>query len=406
MRPQPLATPLVATACLCLSTACPSDSPTTPTTATKPDPSQVVADDETPTTPPTKPTTKPTTPVVQDSFAGTPAPSPWNADAQTTATLGDGRRVVVAAARQGSKSLLWAQAVDAEGAPSGPAVKLRTTSGHVEAIAADSSASTLWVAWRSQMQGPPGNALVASAQFDASARALSKPKLLVSAANDTDIEEQTGIKLVAHQSGGATLAALLGTHPCPGSVPGEGPTQCAALRVFVLDNNGDATRSERRLLDGGDAALDDLVDLGAAAATSFHAWRGGPLTDVAVIPNDAATPVRKLDTCGYPPIDLARQETSLVALCPDPDEGAPTMLSVQCTATSPKTCGHLTHVDATGRALSPSTADQPGVAVQAIALQCDGDATSVRLAWGSGPDDAVVLAPEALMFAATARCPG
>jgi hypothetical protein len=219
----------------------------------------------------------------------------------------------------------------------------------------------LFVAWHAVAQR--GRSLVAIAGFSSELGKRGEPTL-VAGFGDPD-PEASALALVKREGGGAVLAAFTGHIPCEGLFPEQDRGSCQRMEVVVFDRTGLQARSETRMLDGGEGGIDDLLALEKAALVAFHVYHGGPLTDLVVVPYDATTPVRVLESCGYPPIDVAFVDGSVVTICPDPDND--TTAELGCKAKKGSSCGLVSRTSLEeNERLPPSSTEKLDVAITSL----------------------------------------
>lgn len=323
--------------------------------------------------PPASDATPPTT---DDASGPTPTPAAphvvteaLQASVETSVMLHDGKRLRVAVEEGIEQSVVWAQAIS----PPGPTVVLRKTSGAVDAIAAAFDGETLWVAWRSHLEGK--KSMAALAGFDRDLRLTHAPRILRTFDHDGSPMQDTVLMEPRPGTGeGVTVAAMVGLAPCRGLFPEHGPTNCQRLQIDVIDPDGTTVRSAFRLLDGGDGGITDLVDVGRGVVSAFFVWHGGALIDVAFVPYAAAEPVRELSSCGYPPVDLAWSDGALLMVCPDPsgDDGA-------CGGRASSPCGTLRRMTLEGTPLEPDVGHE--VRFHRVMGTCKDGEPMLRLSW-------------------------
>ncbi|MEM6993328.1 MAG: hypothetical protein AAF721_22640 [Myxococcota bacterium] len=320
---------------------------------------------------PTRPTLAPLDPAAK--------PSPWPAADSTDVRI-DGRIVIrIGGTGEGTGTLLWAQRVTEDGLPGGTAKKLRVTSGEVGALEAAVSRGTLWVAWTADL-GAGKKWINAVAAFDLAFDKVREPRILRT--YDDPDGERGGLMVAPRDDGGAVVAALVGTKTCK-SVQPEEPGLCRGMQVDLIDSAGASLRRETRWLEGGSTEVNDVLATPTGALVAYHAYVGGPMTDVAFVPNDKASKVESLPSCGYPEIDLALVGDSVVSLCPDPD-GSGRGPDAECFATgADDSCGQMMRTALPGAPPLPP-ADRVDTKLRQLTARCDNGVPLYRLQWGVG----------------------
>lgn len=315
---------------------------------------------------------------------GSPAASPWAAEVETTLGVPGPALLRVAAdtdAEPGA-SIVWAQPVDAEGAPVGPATKLRKTSGKVWTLAAAWDGTTLWVAW-SASQKEDTRSLEGLAGYDLALRQTVKTKTLRFFGAPTEAYEvESTMRMVARPGvgAGAALVAMVGTKPCRGMFfEEEGMTDCNRLALDIIGPDGSVEHSVESSLEGGDASLQDLLEVGQGVVFSWIAWRGGALTDVTFVAYDGTS--RSVGTCDFPSFDLAWVDGGLLSLCYD-SERSDGAHDLSCRPGNPSACGTLyyRHLDAEPRTTSIPEGKQ--VRYDRLALGCKTGIATMRISAG------------------------
>ncbi len=308
---------------------------------------------------------------------------PLGASVETEVDLPGGRTLRVAAEEGAEQSMVWARPTS----PAGPTVVLRKTSGAVDAIEAAFDGRTLWIAWRSHIEGK--KSMAALAGFDPDLRLTHAPRILRTFDHDgSPMQDVLRMTPRPGTGAGVTVAALVGTAPCRGLFSHEveeGPASCQRLQIDVVDPDGTTVRSAFRMLDGGDGGLTDLLDVGSGVASAFFVWHGGPLVDVAFVPYAATEPVRALGSCGYPPVELVWADGALVMLCPDPSgEGD------ACRGRAAAPCGTLRRTSLDGTPVAPDVGHE--VRFHRVTETCDGSTPVVRVSWVADPAQPAIAA--------------
>jgi hypothetical protein len=298
----------------------------------------------------------------------------WRADVESRVSLPNVGLLRIAAEHGDGTSMLWVQPITPAGTPVTVGTRMHTTTGEVDSIAAAYDGVTLWLAWRSLVGevGERRRGFVGLAGFE--------PRLVSSVPAKTLRTFESGawedygspmVRMIARPGTGegVVVAALVGTKRCQGMFfEEEGHVDCHQLGVDVIGGDGSVQRRKQYGLEGGDPLLDAVVDVGEGVVTAFHAWRGGPTTDVSftAYADAAGNP----SACDYPPIRLAWVDGGLLSICPDPDdEGSQGRL-------------HYSSLDGTPR--PPSTPDGSGVPIRRLESGCAADRPVVRVSWKGG----------------------
>ena len=295
------------------------------------------------------------------------------ADVESRVSVPNVALLRIAAEHGDGTSMLWVQPITPEGTPVTAGTRVHTTTGEVDSIAAAYDGVTLWVAWRSLVGevGERRRGFVGLAGFE--------PRLVSSVPAKTlrTFEPEDGdygsprVRMIARPATGegVVVAALVGTKRCRGMFfEDEGHVDCNQLGVDVIGGDGSVQRRNQVGLEGGDPRLDALVDAGDGVVTAFHAWRGGPMTDVSFTAYGDAT--GNPSACEYPPIQLAWVDGGLLSICPDPDdEGSQGRL-------------HYASLDGTPR--PPSTPDANGVPITRLESGCAAGRPVARVSWKGG----------------------
>lgn len=289
------------------------------------------------------------------------APGPREAAVDTKVVLGDGTVLRIGAEDGDPKSILFVEAKSVAADPSSPPAPrvkdLRKTTGEVVALQAAHDGKTLWVAWRTSVpgkDGKPDRALVAVAGFDAAFKLVGKAATLRSF-NDSGDAREDGLALLARAKGGAAVAFLAGRERCYSDVEEAMTDGCERMQFDMIAPDGAVAYTVHRAMDGGDGAVDDMVEVSGGVVAAFHNWRGGPNTAVVHIADDGTSHADDVLSCGYPPQRLEAVGDDLVSICPDPGDASE---------------GMLTRVSPGGALVAPSTGTRFDVPIESSKSKC------------------------------------